>query len=71
MRAVGVVVIHELAEYRNQLAPTEDEHAVEALAPKGAYDPLAFRVRIWRPHGRADDLDPFGGEHAVEAGGEP
>jgi len=71
VRSMPVVVSEVLGEHRIEVTVAADEHAVQALAPKGAYDPLAYRVRIRRPHGRADDLDPFGGEHAVEAGGEP
>lgn len=60
VRSMPVVVSEELGEHLVDVTVAAYEHAVQALAPKGTYDPLAYRVRIRRPHGRADDLDTFG-----------
>ncbi len=68
VRSMPVVVSEVLGEHLIEVTVAADEHAVQALAPKGAYDPLAYRVRIRRPHGRADDLDAFGGEHPSDDG---
>ena len=68
VRSVPVVVSEVLGEHLIEVTVAAGEHAVQALAPKGAYGPLAYRVRTRRPHGRADDLGAFGGGHPVEAG---
>ena len=45
VRAVRVVVLDVLGEHGFEMAASEDEHPVEALAPQGADHALADGVR--------------------------
>ena len=66
MRTVLVVVLDVLAEDGFEVASSEDEHAVEALAPDGAHDALADGVCPRRPDRRLDGPDSIRGEDGVE-----
>ena len=53
--AVGVVMLDVLGEYGFEMAATEDEHPVEALAPQGACHALTDGVRSGCPDRALDD----------------
>ena len=57
MRAVGVVVVHELAQDSQEVAPIEDKHPVEALPAEGPDEALGEGVGLGCPYRSADDLD--------------
>src|SRR4029453_855011 len=70
MRTVNVVVIGVLSQHRLQLSASEDEHPVQHLPPNGPDPSLRVGIRPWRPHRRAQHLDPFSGKHCIEPRGE-
>src|SRR5215211_1734759 len=59
-------MLDEDAEHAFEMAAVEDQEPVETLPSDGADEALGNRVRHWRTHRRADDLDPFASEDAVE-----
>ena len=63
-RAVGsgVVVLDVLGEHGFEMAASEDDHPVEALAPDGADHALTEGVRPRGPDRSSDDPDAVGGE---------
>jgi hypothetical protein len=63
-------VIEVLAQYRREVAPSGDQHVVEAFAAQRPDEALCDRVRARRPDWGADDADVGAGEDRVEAGGE-
>ena len=67
---MAVVVVDELAEDVFEVAPIEDQHAVEALTADGADDALGEGVGTWSTDRCADDPNTLGTEDLVEAGGE-
>jgi hypothetical protein len=50
-----------------EMAATEDEGTVEALAAQRSYEPFCERVRQRCPDRRADHLGAFGGEHLIKS----
>ena len=48
------------------MAWPEDNYAIEALGPNRTDPALGISIRLRRPPGRADDLDPLGLEDLVE-----
>ena len=71
MWTVNVVVIGVLSQHGLQLSASEDEHPVQHLTPNGADPSLRVGIRPWRPHRRAQHLDPFSGKDRIERRGEP
>ena len=69
MRPVLVVVLDVLAEHGFELMSSEDEHAVEALAPEGAHERSRWRSPAAPGAGLADP-DALCGEDGVEGNGE-
>ena len=63
---VGVVVLDVLAEHDFEVAPSQDEHPVQALAPDGADVSLGEGVGWRRPHGHLDDRDALRDQDGVE-----
>ena len=59
---VRVVALDVLTEHRCQVATSEHEHPVQALAPDRADESLGGGVDPWRPDRRLDDPDALGGE---------
>src|SRR5215211_8973638 len=59
-------MLDEDAEHAFEMAAVEDQEPVETLRADGADEALGNRVRLWRSHRRADDLDPFASEDDVE-----
>ena len=70
MRAVGVVVLDELAQHYREVARSGDQQVVEAFAAQRADEAFGDRVGPRRPDWGADDADVGAGEHGVEGGGE-
>ena len=66
MRTVRVVVLDVLGEHGIQMAASEDERPVEALAPDGADLALADGVRPGCPDRALDDPGALCGEDGVE-----
>src|SRR5436190_587962 len=60
------VAVDEDAEYPFEMAAVENEEPVEAFGSDGADEAFGDRVCLRRPDRRADDLDAFTSEHAVE-----
>jgi hypothetical protein len=48
MRAVSVVVIHELREDRDEVTSSKDDHAVQALSADRSYEALGDGVGLRR-----------------------
>ena len=67
---MGVVVLDELAQHHHEVAPSGDQHVVEAFAARRADEALGDRVRPRRLDWGADDGNVGAGEHGVEGGGE-
>jgi hypothetical protein len=67
MGPVTVVVRDISAQYGLEMAESEDEDMVEAVAPQRPHKPLRDRVRKRCPDRRADDLGAIGPEYLVEA----
>lgn len=70
MGTVRVVVLSVLAEHGFEVAPSEDEHPVQALASDGAQKSLGDGVRPRRPDRGLDDPDALSGEDGGEGSGE-
>jgi hypothetical protein len=70
VRTVDVVMAGVLGQHRLQLPTSEDEHPVQRLPPNRADPPLRRGVRLGRLDRCAQHLDPLGGNHRVERGGE-
>jgi hypothetical protein len=66
----AVVVAHVDAEHALELAATNDQESVEALATDAADPALDVRVRVRRPDWRPDDPDVFACEDGIERRGE-
>jgi hypothetical protein len=58
MRARGVVVGHVGAQESAEMGRAQDDEMIQALAAKGADDPLDKRVLPGRARGDADLVDP-------------
>ncbi|MDQ1526229.1 MAG: hypothetical protein QOG18_842, partial [Microbacteriaceae bacterium] len=69
VRPVLVVVRQVLGEHLSQVSFAVDEQVVGAFPAQGANPALADRVRSGCLDWSLDDLDAFGGEDGVEAGG--
>ncbi len=67
MRSVLVVVIYVLAEQGLDVAPVDNQHPIEALAPDRADAALCEAVGTRGTDRRADDPDASGTEDLVEA----
>jgi hypothetical protein len=67
---VRVVVLDVPGEHDFEVAPSEDEHPVQALAPDGADESLGEGVSPRRPDGCLVDRSALGGEDGVEGDGE-
>lgn len=65
MWPVAVEIVDEGREHALKMATVEDQEPVETLASDGADEARGDRVRLRRPHRRADDLD------AVASAGRP
>ncbi len=63
-------MVDEAREDALEMATVEDQEPVETLASDGADEALGDRVRLRRPHRRADDLDAVASEDDVEVAGE-
>jgi hypothetical protein len=61
-----VVVLDVLGGHDFEVAPSEDEHPVQALAPDGVDESLREGVGPRRPDGRLDHRDALRGEDGVE-----
>ena len=61
-------MLDELGEHDFEVAPSEDEHPVEALSSDGAYESFGVRPRC--PDRDVDDSDPLSGEDGTEGGDE-
>src|SRR3954463_2136148 len=70
VRAVGVEVLHILAQDDVEVAWSGDQEVVEAFPAQGADEPFRDRVRPWCPDRGADDPQVGAGEDGVERGGE-
>jgi hypothetical protein len=70
MRSLIVVVPHILVEDPLKMAPTPDQHPVQALLPHGSYPPLGERVGVRRLDRRRDGPDAVAGKHVVERAGD-
>lgn len=70
VRAMGVVVVDELAEHFFELAAMEDQHPIEAFTTDGADETLGEGIGSRSPHWSVDDPDAFGAKDLVEARGE-
>ena len=68
VRAVGVVVVHELAEDSHKVTPAQNWHAVKALAADGPHESFGDRICSGRSDWCPDDKDALGVEDLVEAG---
>jgi hypothetical protein len=68
--SVRVVVVHELAQHRGEVARSGDQHVVEAFAAQRADPALGDRVGPRRLDWGADDADVGAVEYRVEGGGE-
>src|SRR5919204_2231755 len=66
MRPVAVVMVDDDLKHPLEMAAVEDQQSVEAFGADGADEAFCDGVRLRRSHRRADDLDPFASEHAVE-----
>ena len=51
MRAVGVVVLHILAQHDVEVACSGDQDVIEAFPAQGADEPFRDRVRPGQGHG--------------------
>jgi hypothetical protein len=67
MRAMVVVMLHELAKHPLKLTVAEDQYAVEAFSANGADEALGDAVGPRCLHRSADDPNAFGTEDLVEA----
>jgi hypothetical protein len=67
---VAVIVPRILGQHLPQVPLAQDQHVVQALAAKGAYEPLRERVRPWRLDRRLDHPRAVTGEGVVEGGRE-
>ena len=63
---MGVVILDVLGEDGFEMAATEDEHPVEALAPRGADHALTDGVRPRCPDRALGDPGALCGEDSVE-----
>lgn len=70
VRAVDVVVRHELGENALELTSVEDEDPIQAFPSNGADEALGDSVCPGCAHRCADDPHALGAEGLVEAGGE-
>jgi hypothetical protein len=61
-------VLDELAQHHHEVAPSGDQHVVEAFAAQRADEALGDRVRPRRLDWGADDGNVGAGEHGVEGG---
>ena len=66
VRTVAVIVLRLLGQHRPQMVLAEDQHVIQALAAKGAHEPLGERVRLRRPHRRPDHPRPVTREDIIE-----
>ena len=70
MRAVGVVVLDELAQHYREVAPSGDQQVIEAFAAQRADEAFGDGVGPRRANRGADDADVGASEHCIEGGGE-
>ena len=70
MRAVDVVIIRVLGQYRSQLPASQDQHPIEQLTPYRAHPPLRVRIRPWCPHRCDEHPDPPIGKYRFERSGD-
>jgi len=70
VRAVGVEVLHILAQHDVEVAWSGDQDVIEAFPAQGADEPFRDRVRPGRPGRGADDADVGTGEDGVKGRGE-
>ena len=63
-------MIEVLGQHRREVAPSGDQHVVEAFAAQGTDPAFRDRVRARCPDWGADDADVGAGEHGVVGGGE-
>jgi len=66
VRAVVVVMVDILGQYRPQLPAAHDQHPIQQLPPDGADPPLGVGVGPRCPHRRAQYPDSLGREDRVE-----
>jgi hypothetical protein len=67
VRPVPVVVVGVHAQDALEMAPSEDQDPVEAVAADGSHPALSESVRVRRLHGRLDHFDPLRAKDLVEA----
>jgi hypothetical protein len=70
MRSMTVVVLDVGAERALELAATEDQHPVEALAPHRADEALGEGVCLRGLHRCSNDRDPLSSKDLIERVGE-
>jgi hypothetical protein len=70
VRTVAVVMVDEHAEHSLEMSAVEDQEPVETFRADGGDEAFGDGVRFGREDRRADDLDPFAAEDAVEVAGE-
>jgi hypothetical protein len=70
MRPMAVVVLDIGTQRTLELAATEDQHPVEALAPHGADEALGEGVCLRGLHRCADNRDPLSSKDLIERSGE-
>ena len=70
VRAVGVEVLHILAQHDVEVAWSGDQDVIKAFPTQGADEPFRDRVRPGCPDRGADDADVGTGEDGVKGGGE-
>jgi hypothetical protein len=63
VRTVLVVLSGVLSQHRPQVPPAEDQHVVEALAPKAARQVEECRLPAGAQHARAVDAAHHSGRH--------
>src|SRR5215216_4344500 len=70
VRAMPVVVVGIDAQDALEMAPSEDQNPVEAVAAHGSHPALSEGVRVRRLDRCPDHLDPLGAKDLVEAAAE-
>src|SRR5262245_40603744 len=61
-----VVVPTVDAEHVLEVAAAEDVDPIETIRAERAYPALGVGVGVWRPDGRADQIEPLAAEHLIE-----
>src|SRR6185295_2804064 len=62
----AVVMRDPLQEDGSEVILVQRNHPVQTLAPHGANQPFAERIRLWRSHRRLENRQPHCGERAID-----